>query len=107
MEFKICSPFYYRIDDETEKQLYQKFNTESDAVFRNNIDIPLYKGEWVKIKINDYQTYIVKPTDTLEKIAKLYNTDLEQLKINNQLTANKLFIGQRLKIFAPNEKQKS
>lgn len=102
MKFNICKTFYYRVDDEDEKTLYSKFNSGSDSLFRNNKSIPLYKGEWVKIKVNDYQTYIVKPTDTIPEVAKKFGVNDDAIVGWNNLKTNRLFIGQRLKIYKHN-----
>ena len=49
--------------------------------------------------INDYCTHIVKPTETIEDISKLYNVDIDDIVKWNGLLTNKLFIGQNLKIY--------
>lgn len=91
--------FYYRICGESEQELYDKFNTCKESVLRNNPNIPLYEGEWVKIKVNNYITHIVKPMQTLTKVADIYNVTEQDIINNNNLTDNKLFIGQHLKIY--------
>lgn len=42
--------------------------------------------------------YIVKPGDSLEKISKLYKISVNSLKEENNLSQNKIIIGQELKI---------
>jgi LysM repeat protein len=46
----------------------------------------------------DSQTYKVKPGDSLEKIARLHKTTVSYLKEINNLSSNKIMIGQELKI---------
>lgn len=94
----MCKEFYYRIEDNN-INFFAIFNTCKENILRNNDGIKLYKGEWVKIKINNYQTHIVKPTETLEIIAEIYNVDKDKIIKDNELKSNKLFIGQNLKIF--------
>ena len=43
-------------------------------------------------------SYIVKPGDSLEKIARLYKVSVNSLKAENNLSQNKIIIGQELKI---------
>ena len=43
-------------------------------------------------------TYRVKPGDSLEKIARMHQTTADALKKNNQLSSDKIAIGQELKI---------
>lgn len=105
MDIKISDEFFYRIQEKDES-LFSKFNTCKENVLRNNIDLPLYKGEVVRIKVNDYFTHIVKPAQTLEIISNKYGIDANKLKTDNSLKENKLFIGQRLKIYI-NGKQKN
>ena len=49
-------------------------------------------------EMNMYLNYIVKPSDTLYKIAKTYDTTVDALKNINNLTSNTLSIGETLKI---------
>jgi len=44
------------------------------------------------------QTYHVKSGDSLEKIARKFNTSIDSLKKDNQLPTDKIVIGQELKI---------
>ena len=69
------------------------------AFFRNNYQIPLYCGEMIKIKTNDYLTHFVKPTETIESISNKYDLSIEKLIRDNGLKNTKLFIGQRIKIY--------
>ncbi len=97
--FKVCPEFLYRLQGENEKELYLKFNTSKDNVLRNNDNIKFYKGEWIKIKVNNFKTHIVKPMENLTKISKIYNVEEQTLKDWNNLNSSKLFIGQHLKIY--------
>jgi len=98
MESNILKSFWYRIESEKElSELKTKFN--SDKILRNNEDIDLYSGEWVKVIVNDYTCYFVKPMDTLTKISKQFNIPEDKLIKDNNIKDTKLFIGQRLKIY--------
>jgi len=98
MELEEIKVFWYRIENEkTINELKLKFN--ADNITRNNNEIDLYKGEWVKIEVNNFIYHIVKPAETILEIATKYAITKEQLIENNKLVNEKLFIGQRLKIF--------
>lgn len=97
MELEICEEFYYRIQNNNE-DIYSIFNTSKENVVRNNDKIKLYSGEWIKIKVNDYQTHIVKPAENLCFIANRYGITEQELIQQNNLKSTKLFIGQQLKI---------
>lgn len=73
-----------------------KFNVAPVAIIRNNPAIELYTGEMVKISKKSNTVHIVKPMETLEKIASQYNVDEDTLIRLNSLTNRRLFIGQRL-----------
>ncbi len=85
--------------NETLKELCQKFNSSADNVLRNNNKLDLYAGEWIKVNVNDFLTYIVKPVETLTDISKKFNVDKNKLMVDNNLTNERLFIGQNLKIY--------
>ena len=95
----MCKNFYYKVlDGDSLNEICQKFNTCKQNILRNNAEIPLYAGEWVKIEVNDFIEHFVKPTETLNLIAQNYCTTKEKLIENNNLQTEKLFIGQKLKI---------
>ena len=99
MSLELIKTFYYRVKaDETINDLCFKFNTCKENILRNNPNIKLYAGEWVLITKNDYKTHMVKPAETVDSVAKLYGVEKENLKVENNLVGDKLFIGQILKI---------
>ena len=98
MEIQMCEKFFYRVDDENE-DLFQQLNTNKENILRNNNNIKLYKGEWVKVKVNDYISHIVKPAQTINQIADIYKLTIGKLKQDNNLQSEKLYIGQMLKIY--------
>lgn len=98
MKIEMCDEFDYRITDEN-KDIFMDFNTSKENVLRNNKRIKTYKGEWVKVKVNQYISHYVRPAQTLEDIAKQYATSCEKLIADNALNSNKLFIGQMIKIY--------
>lgn len=100
MEIKQCKRFYYRVQpNDTIQDLCKQFNTCKSNILRNNSDLDLYAGEWIIVCENDFKIHVVKPVETLESIAQLYNLDQEKIIKDNNLKITKLFIGQQLKIF--------
>jgi len=98
MKVERCDEFYYRISD-SNLDIFNKFNADKNNVVRNNKSIKIYEGEWLKIKTNNFHTHIVKPIETLNKIAESYKTESEKIIKDNNLKSTKLFIGQILKIY--------
>lgn len=95
MDIKPTNDFWYRLKNNTEQEVKQRFNVE---ILRNNKDLTIYDGEWVKLIKSDHITHIVKPTETLEAIAQSYKITKQQIMLDNVLKDEKLFIGQSLKI---------
>lgn len=100
MKLKLCDEFFYRVKDKD--CLFNFFDTCEENLNRNNSNIKIYNGEYLKIKINDYVIHFVKPMQTLHNIAQIYNTTEEEIELRNDLKSKKLFIGQKLII--PKEK---
>lgn len=98
MKVKMCTNFSYRITNK-DMDIINLLNTSKNNILRNNYDIDFYNGEWIKVKVNDYLTHIVKPTETLNNIAKKFNLSIEKIKLDNMLDGDKLYIGQILKIY--------
>lgn len=98
MEIKQCKEFFYRVSNNNE-EVFNNFNTSKENILRNNETLPIYYGEWLKIKENDYIVHCVKPVETLEVIAKKYEVSCANIVEYNQLKTNKLYIGQILKIY--------
>ena len=93
----MCDEFYYRTK-ESDEEIFNKFNTSQENVLRNKAKLKIYAGEWIKIKVNDDFIHHVKPIETIEQVANHYNITVEQIIKDNDLTSEKLFIGQPLKI---------
>ncbi len=104
MSFLVNKEFFYRVKiGDTISEIKRQFN--SDNIVRNNKDIPLFAGEWLLVKVNDYKTHIVKPAETLNQIADQNNITVEKLIEDNNLSNEKIFIGQRLKIIDNSNKK--
>lgn len=98
MEIKILKDQFYRIDlEKDKKELSKKFN--SNTVLRNNSNISIYKGEWIKFSVNNFKIHTVCPAESLADIAKKHKTTIERLKQDNCLETEQVFIGQQIKIF--------
>ncbi len=100
MKIKQSNQFFYRVQDgDNLLDLCQRFNTCKENIIRNNPSIEIYAGEWVVIKENKFKIHYVKPMETLLSIADMFNISKEKIIEDNNLTSEKLFIGQVLKIY--------
>lgn len=99
MKIKQADSFFYRIQSNiTENVICSTLNTNKQNILRNNDNLNLYAGEWVKVTTNNYCVHVVKPVETLTSIAQKYDITVEKLLADNALKTDKLFIGQQLKI---------
>lgn len=98
MKIEMCDEFYYKINHKGEK-INTELNSCDENVLRNNNKISFYAGEWIKVKVNNYLTYIVKPAESLQDIANKYSISCDKIIFDNKLETKKLYIGQILKIF--------
>lgn len=109
LEKKICSLEQQQSKTSAEtKQLLSHANQTSECLgeYSKKISELEYALQNQK-KLVSYSTvktgetknsYIVKPGDSLEKISKLYKISISSLKEANNLSQNKIIIGQELKI---------
>lgn len=100
MEIKLPKEFDYRVmRGDSVESICEKFNTCKENILRNNPNLSLYAGEWIRIKVNDFVMHIVKPTETINDIARFHGVLKEKIINDNALSSEKLFIGQALKIY--------
>lgn len=82
--------------DDTLNNILDQFNVTQNSIIRNNPNVDLYEGEVIKILKNTHNLHIVKPMETLDSVAKKYNTNIDDLVRVNNLSSKRLFIGQTL-----------
>lgn len=80
-------------DDEDTYRILYNWPTLAEAVVRA-------VSEYLNIEYSNPNeiTYIVKPNDSLYKIAEKFNTSVSKIKENNNLTSNTIYPGAILKI---------
>ena len=66
--------------------------------FGEILDNEVYVGQLLYIKGGNVEMYTVKPLDTLKLICDRYHVDSAQIRSKNNLTTDKLFVGQKLVI---------
>ena len=98
MKIKPCQEYYYRVSDKN-FNIFEELNTSLENIFRNNSKLEIYEGEWIKVRTNNFVIHHVKPMETIKDIAKNYNINAEKILKDNNLENEKLFIGQKLKVF--------
>lgn len=87
--------FLYRVkQNDNLESIAKKFGTSTYAINKDNNTPQIYPGCVLFINTNQTKTYVVKPLDTIDKIAQKLNVDKNTLIHKNNIT--KLFIGQKL-----------
>ena len=95
---------YEVVPNDTLYQIARRYNTKVESIksYNNLTSDLLTIGQILQIPINNtettYQTYQVKPGDTLYKIAKMYNTTVSEIMAINNNISSQLSIGQVIKI---------
>ena len=94
-------PKIIKIENQTFEQLSKKFGVSVQSLKSYNKINFLYDGMFIAIPNNvEFQSfeskkvYVVKPADTIEKIADKLGVSQEYLKKQNQVS--RVFIGQKL-----------
>lgn len=71
----------------------EKNISKTDCMYENS---NLIKGQYVIFKPKKYKIHIVRPNQTVEEIAKIYNVSTYSIFKNNNINA--IFTGMQLKI---------
>ena len=91
MQAKIIYPQKIYIESQNDKDFLNNINNSGD----NISTYPQKLGFWASINLSQTKNiYIVKPLDTLEKIAKKLNLSEDYLK--TCINSKNIFIGQKI-----------
>lgn len=96
LPYPLTQKFLYRVkENENLEMIAQKFNVSVEKLRIDNNNIQnIYEGCVLFINTLQTKTYVVKPLDTPESVAKKLGVDKQKLIKDNHIT--KLFIGQKL-----------
>ena len=95
---------YEVVPGDTLYSIAKRYNTKVDSIksFNNLTSNILNIGQILQIPLNNteitYQTYQIKPGDTLYSIARLYNTTVSEIMALNRDISTILRVGQVIKI---------
>ena len=81
-------------EGETIEQIAKLYNQTRDSLMKVNNIKTIEEGDRLIVPQKNTAIYVVKPLDTIAKIAAKFNVDEEQIKKNNN--SSKIFIGQVL-----------
>ena len=95
-DLKFKHNIYYRVESgDTLESISSLFNVSKNYIVLHN-GAELYAGKLLFLPETNFAVYVVKPFDTLEKIAKHFGTTTESIKQKNNITSNYVFVGQKL-----------
>lgn len=87
--------FYTVNNGDTLESIASQFGISSEYIIENNTK-NIYKGLVLYFPQTSFESYIVKPFDTLQSIATKKQVDIEVLKHKNNLNNDFVFVGQKL-----------
>lgn len=87
---------HFIIKKQDEDDITLLYNYRYKVIKENTVESGKIKYG-VEVIAND-EEYIVKPLDSIYRIAKMYNIAVEDIMLKNNLKDDKLFIGQILRI---------
>ena len=95
-DLKFKHNIYYRVESgDTLESISSLFNVSKNYIVLHN-GAELYAGKLLFLPEIDFEVYVVKPFDTIEKISKHFGTTPENIKQKNSLMSDYVFVGQKL-----------
>lgn len=89
---------FYKVRlNDTFDTIAKKFDVPVDYVKDNNKG-ELYFGKVLFLPATNFKIHIVKPFETLSKIANIYGVKIAEIIKNNNLPSEYIFVGQKLYI---------
>ena len=82
---------------ETIEEIANVYGVPKDYIKKNNPG-ELYVGKVLFLPETNFSSYVAKPFETLDKIAKINGISVEQLRLKNNLESDYVFVGQKLYI---------
>lgn len=82
-------------ENETLEEIANCLGVSKSYILQYNSE-SIYEGKVLFLPEIELKTYVVKPFDSLQSIAKDKNISVEELKAKNQLVSDYLFVGQKL-----------
>ena len=94
-KIEIVTHQVYKVEEETDIFQFALNNnsTPAECIFESQ---NLKKGHYVVVKPRNYIIHIVRPNQTIDDIAKIYNVEPESILKNNNVQT--IFVGEQLKI---------
>ena len=89
---------FYKVRlNDTFDTIAKKFDVPVDYIKDNNKG-ELYLGKVLFLPATNFKIHIVKPFETLSKIANIYGVKIAEIIKNNNLPSEYIFVGQKLYI---------
>lgn len=94
---KVEDIIYFVKENDTLISICNKFCVLKEDLIRDNDledNYEAYEGDILWIRKKNLAIHIVKPLETIESIAKLYNVSVKEIQEKNGIT--KVFLGQKI-----------
>ncbi|MGN1212675.1 MAG: LysM peptidoglycan-binding domain-containing protein [Christensenellales bacterium] len=96
LNYKPTKNVFYRVQqNDTLETIAEDFGITKSYILQNNKHC-LYEGQVLFLPETNLTTYVVKPFDTLQKIASAYGKTPDDIKKKNNMNSDYIFVGQKL-----------
>lgn len=95
-DYKISQDVFVTVsENDTFESLSNHYGVPVDYIKSLN-GTEIYEGKVIYIAQTNLKSYVVKPFDTLQNLAKKHQTSVEDIKFKNSLRNDFVFVGQKL-----------
>ena len=96
LNYRPTKNVFYRVQKtDTLESIAHDFGITKSYILQNNKNC-LYEGQVLFLPETNLSTYVVKPFDTIQKIASTYGKSVEDIKQKNNMETDFVFVGQKL-----------
>ena len=96
---KIVDIIYFVKQGETLSSIADKFKTTKEIIIEDNQLTEVEEGDILWIRKRNMSVYVVKPADTLQKVAQKNGVSEAHIREVNKLKSDSLYVGQKIIIW--------
>ena len=93
---KTVDIIYFVKQGETLSSIADKFKTTKEIIIEDNQLKEVEEGDILWIRKRNMSVYVVKPADTLQKVAQKNGVSVAHIREVNKLKSDSLYVGQKI-----------
>ncbi len=93
---KTVDIIYFVKQGETLSSIADKFKTTKEIIIEDNQLTEVEEGDILWIRKRNMSVYVVKPADTLQKVAQKNGVSVAHIREVNKLKSDSLYVGQKI-----------